>query len=81
MLGENLNNYHLKKKIGYLPENHKYPPYLKGGEVLKYFGKLSGLESTGLDKKIDGLLELVKLSKWKKTKVKSYSKGMMQRLG
>ena len=81
LLGENLNNYHLKKKIGYLPENHKYPPYLKGGEVLKYFGKLSGLESTGLDKKIDGLLELVKLSKWKKTKVKSYSKGMMQRLG
>ena len=34
-----------------------------------------------LDKKIDGLLDLMKLLKWKKSKVKTYSKGMMQRLG
>lgn len=81
ILEQDINNFHLKKKIGYLPENHKYPPYLKGGEVLNYFGKLSGLNGEGLDKKIDELLELVKLSKWKRTKVKAYSKGMMQRLG
>jgi ABC-2 type transport system ATP-binding protein len=64
-----------------LPENHKYPPYLKGGEVLHFFGKLSGLEGQQLSKKIDEMLELVKLTEWKKTKVKAYSKGMMQRLG
>ena len=81
MLGENINNYKLKKSIGYLPENHKYPSYLNGGEVLRFFGKLSGIDGKELDKKIDELLELVKLSKWKKTKVKAYSKGMMQRLG
>jgi ABC-2 type transport system ATP-binding protein len=81
MLGEDLNNYKLKKLIGYLPENHKYPSYLKGGEVLRFFGKLSGIDGKNLDKIIDELLELVKLSQWKKTKVKAYSKGMMQRLG
>jgi len=81
LLGEDINNYHLKKKIGYLPEDHKYPPYLAGGEVLKFFGKLSGLNGPILDKRIDELLELVNLSKWKKSKVKTYSKGMMQRLG
>jgi ABC-2 type transport system ATP-binding protein len=81
ILEENLSNYTVKKRVGYLPENHKYPPYLKGGEVLKFFGKLSGMNGTILDKKIDELLELVKLSQWKKTKVKAYSKGMMQRLG
>ena len=81
MLGEDINNYKLKKSIGYLPENHKYPSYLKGGEVLRFFGKLSGIDGKNLDKKIDELLELVKLSQWKKTKVKAYSKGMMQRLG
>jgi ABC-2 type transport system ATP-binding protein len=64
-----------------LPEDHKYPPYLTGGDVLKFFGKLSGLNGTSLDKRIDELLELVNLSKLKKTKVKTYSKGMMQRLG
>ena len=81
MLGADIGNYKLKKSVGYLPENHKYPSYLKGGEVLRYFGKLSGIDGKVLDIKIDELLELVKLSKWKKTKVKSYSKGMMQRLG
>jgi ABC-2 type transport system ATP-binding protein len=81
ILAEEINNYKLKTRIGYLPEDHKFPPYLKGGEVLKYFGKLSGLEGKNLDKKIDELLELVKMAQWKKYKVKGYSKGMMQRLG
>lgn len=81
LLGENISNYKVKKKVGYLPENHKYPPYLNGGEVMRFFGRLSGLESRYLDKRIDELLDMMKLLKWKKTKVKAYSKGMMQRLG
>ena len=81
ILNEDISNYKVKNKIGYLPENHKYPSYLTGGDVLKFFGKLNRLDGEGFEKKIDELLELVKLSKWKKTKVKAYSKGMMQRLG
>ena len=81
VLGEPTSNYKVKKRVGYLPENHKYPPYLTGGEVMNFFGKLSGLDGKILEKKIDELLDLMKLLKWKKTKVKNYSKGMMQRLG
>ena len=81
ILNEDISNYKVKSKVGYLPENHKYPSYLTGGNVLKFFGKLNGLEGNSFEKKIDELLELVKLSNWKKTKVKAYSKGMMQRLG
>ena len=81
ILNEDITNYHIKSKVGYLPENHKYPSYLNGGEVLQFFGKLSGLEGDYLNKRIDELLTLVKLSQWKKAKVKNYSKGMMQRLG
>ncbi len=81
ILNEDISNYKIKNKIGYLPENHKYPSYLTGDDVLKFFGKLNGLEGKDFGKKIDELLELVKLSNWKKTKVKAYSKGMMQRLG
>jgi ABC-2 type transport system ATP-binding protein len=81
ILGGGINDYRVKSKIGYLPENHKYPAYLTGGEVLKFFGKLSGLDGIILDKKIDEMLELVQMTKWKKSKVKTYSKGMMQRLG
>jgi ABC-2 type transport system ATP-binding protein len=81
ILNENFSNIKIKRKIGYLPENHKYPPYLSGGETLKFFGQLSGLDGTLLDKKIDELLELMNLTRWKKSKIKTYSKGMMQRLG
>ncbi|MGD1006502.1 MAG: ABC transporter ATP-binding protein [Ignavibacteriaceae bacterium] len=81
ILGGEINDYRVKSKIGYLPENHKYPAYLTGGEVLQFFGKLSGLDGLELEKKIDEMLELVQMTKWKKSKLKTYSKGMMQRLG
>ena len=81
MLGENYRNVNVKKRIGYLPENHKYPNYMKGGEVLRFYGKLSGMDGQVLENRIDSLLDLMNLSKWKKIKVKTYSKGMMQRLG
>jgi ABC-2 type transport system ATP-binding protein len=81
ILNENISNFRLKSKVGYLPENHRYPAYLTGGEVLNFYGRLSGLEGSTLSRKIDELLDLMNLAKWKKTKVKTYSKGMMQRLG
>lgn len=81
LLNEDIADYKLKKRIGYLPENHKYPSYLTGGQVLNFFGNLSGIDGVVLSKKVDELLELVKLSKWKKSKIKTYSKGMLQRLG
>jgi ABC-2 type transport system ATP-binding protein len=70
-----------KKKVGYLPENHKFPNYLTGEEVLKYFGRLSGMEDKDLNPRIDEYLKLVDMEKARKMKIKKYSKGMMQRLG
>ncbi|MGD8778557.1 MAG: ABC transporter ATP-binding protein [Ignavibacteria bacterium] len=81
VLGQDISNYKLKSKVGYLPENHKFPPFLNGGDVIKYAATLSGYEPDNLDAKIDELLSLVKMLEWKKMKVKKYSKGMMQRLG
>ncbi|MCK9212284.1 MAG: ABC transporter ATP-binding protein [Ignavibacteriaceae bacterium] len=81
MFGEDFTNLHLKKRIGFLPENHKFPNYMTGKEVLTFFGKLSGLENLYLAKRIDEMLELVQMTKWSKSKIKTYSKGMMQRLG
>jgi ABC-2 type transport system ATP-binding protein len=81
ILEDDISNYKIKSKVGYLPENHKYPSYLTAKNVLDFFGKLSGVEFNNLSKRIDELLELVKLTKWKNAKVKTFSKGMMQRLG
>ena len=82
IFGTDVKNYKSKKKVGYLPENHKFPNYLTGEQVLAYYGMLSGLKNDDkLKKKIDDYLETMGLSQWKKTKIKKYSKGMMQKLG
>ena len=70
-----------KKKVGYLPENHKYPSYLKGGQVLEYFGRLNGLDEKTIKSKTKEYLTLFGIEKWEKTNIKKYSKGMLQRLG
>jgi ABC-2 type transport system ATP-binding protein len=70
-----------KKKIGYLPENHKFPNYMNGEQVLHYFGMLSGMSKNDAVSKTDMYLKMVGMDKWKKIKIKKYSKGMMQRLG
>jgi ABC-2 type transport system ATP-binding protein len=82
VFGLDASNSKWKKRVGYLPENHKFPNYLTGEQVLSYYGRLSGMSSgTELHKKINDLLEVMNLTKWKSTKIKKYSKGMMQKLG
>lgn len=75
------NSTNVKMKLSYLAENHTYPRYLTGEQVLQYFGALSGVHGKKLRDKIDETLELVGMTKWRTTKVKKYSKGMTQRIG
>jgi len=81
IFGESIKNEKYKTRVGYLPENHKFPNYLTGEEVLHYFGMLSGLTKADVKSRSDEYLKIVDMEKWKKTKIKKYSKGMMQRLG
>ncbi len=81
ILGMPLGSIKAKEKIGYLPENHRYPLHLTGEQVLNYFGKLSGVEQSTLKARVDETLGLVGMTEWRNMKVRKYSKGMMQRLG
>ncbi len=74
------NQIKIKEKIGYLPENHKFLPYLTPVETLKYFSNLSNKYDIS-ENEIDTMLSLVGLLQVKKKKIKTFSKGMMQRLG
>ena len=40
---KDISNESYKKKVGYLPESHKFPNYLTGEQVLHFFGLLSGM--------------------------------------
>lgn len=82
IFGTEVTNPRWKNKVGYLPENHKFPSYLTGEQVLSYYGLLSGMkDGAKMQKRIDEMLALMNLTQWRKTKIKKYSKGMMQKLG
>ena len=71
------SNKFIKSSLGYLPENVSFYPQLTGRDVLYYFGKLKGVSK----KQCDSLIERVGLHHACLRKVKTYSKGMKQRLG
>jgi len=70
-----------RRRVGYLPEGHRFPGYLTARETLSVFGRMSGVDSATLSRRIPELLERVRLEKWARVRVKKFSKGMVQRLG
>lgn len=65
--------------IGYSPETPYFPPFLTGMEVLSYYGALQNIPKKEQSETGKALLELVGLEN-DDTKIKFYSKGMLQRL-
>lgn len=70
-----------REAVGFLPENPYFYKYLTGEETLRFFGRLCGLHGGRLKERINELLELVGLSKARKRRLGTYSKGMLQRIG
>jgi ABC-2 type transport system ATP-binding protein len=81
MLGRPVGDKTTLRKVGYLPEHHKFPEYLTAAQVLDYFGALSDVPRRERRKRSPQLLGLVGIDKWADHKVKGFSKGMRQRLG
>lgn len=73
------DNLKVRNLIGYLPENVTLYGDLTAVENLRFFGKLSGVKN--VDAAIEDTLKLLEFSEWKNRKVKTYSKGMRQRIG
>lgn len=68
-------------RVGYLPENHRFPRYLTGRQTLDFFGALSKTPRKTRIKRGNELLDIVGMGAWADRKVSLYSKGMMQRIG
>ncbi|MCP4116035.1 MAG: ABC transporter ATP-binding protein [Desulfobacteraceae bacterium] len=71
----------VRKKIGYLPENPTFYSHLTAEEILKFGGKIAGIKTKELNRRIDELLVRLNLIHAKKQKLRTYSKGMVQRTG
>lgn len=70
-----------KDEIGYLSQNTDFKQWMSCEESLKFFGSLSGLSKSYLNKNIDKVLEDVGLKEKNDYKVEELSGGMKQRLG
>ena len=70
-----------RQHIGYLPELTYYYKFLTAEELLRFYARVFGIPRGVADKRIDVLLKLVELEDARKRPIKTYSKGMQQRVG
>ena len=75
----NQDRNHILQRVGAIVEKPDFYGYLSAYKNLEILGKISGVEIN--KKKIMEILELVGLDKRYKSKVKTFSHGMKQRLG
>jgi ABC-type multidrug transport system ATPase subunit len=69
-----------KAQVGYVPEEAHVYTYLTGPEYLRMVGRLRGLGSSALERKIDRFLRLFGLDRDYHASLASYSKGMRQKI-
>jgi ABC-2 type transport system ATP-binding protein len=70
-----------RQRIGYLPELTYYYKFLTAQELLRFYAKIFGIPRAETEKRIASLLKLVELEHAARRPIKSYSKGMQQRVG
>jgi len=70
-----------RQRIGYLPENLQVPAHHTANSALDFYGGLSGMSRAEVHRRRADLLEMVELEKRAGEYVRTYSKGMRQRLG
>jgi ABC-2 type transport system ATP-binding protein len=82
ILGHDIQDVSMHKRIGYLPENPYFYDYLTAREFLDYCAEIFGFPAAERKKRAANLLARVKLDekRWD-TQLRKFSKGMLQRVG
>jgi len=82
ILGHDISDVQMHRRIGYCPENPYFYDYLTARELMNYFGELFGFDKAKRTAKCEELLDAVGLAeKDRKRQLRKYSKGMLQRVG
>ncbi|WP_456448172.1 ATP-binding cassette domain-containing protein [Oceanithermus sp.] len=71
----------VKRRVGYLPDTVGFYDDLSGRENLRYTAALNGMHGPGVDARIDEALASMGLTDAADRPVRTYSRGMKQRLG
>lgn len=81
LLGEPVGTRAVRARIGFLPEHFRFYDWLSASELMLFHGRLCGLAEDTLRRKVPRLLERVGLGEQHNKPIRSFSKGMMQRVG
>ncbi len=71
----------VRRLVGYLPDQPVLYDYLTAEEQLMLCARLGGLSGPALRKRVGALLDLVALTHVRDRRLRSFSKGMLQRVG
>jgi ABC-2 type transport system ATP-binding protein len=71
----------VRRRVGFLPENPSFYDHLTAEELLTYFAGLCGLRGPDLRRRVSTALDDVELGSERRMRLRSYSKGMIQRVG
>jgi ABC-2 type transport system ATP-binding protein len=69
-----------KARLGFIPDRPFVYDKLTGAEFLRFAAALYGQQGPSVERRIDELLELFELARWKNELTESYSHGMRQKL-
>jgi ABC-2 type transport system ATP-binding protein len=70
-----------RERVGYLPENFRFHDWLTGAELLEFHGRLAHMAADERRRRIPEVLKLVGLAGRGDDRIRTYSKGMTQRIG
>ena len=81
ILGKPVGDVSVRRRLGFLAENPYYYDYLTAEELLTYFARLFGYESSDAKTRVARVLDQVGLGAERRLRLRRFSKGMVQRVG
>ena len=81
IFGLDVSDTRSRQALGYLPELTYYYKFLTGRELLRFYAKLFEIPSAEAERRIENLLALVEMKPAADKPIRTYSKGMQQRIG
>ena len=81
VLGHDVRETEYRRQVGFLPEAPYFYDYLTGREFLRFYARLCGVPRAERPARIAQLLDWVGLAHAGDARLRTYSKGMLQRVG
>jgi ABC-2 type transport system ATP-binding protein len=81
LLGRPITDREARRRAGFLPEHFRFHDWLTAAEFLHVHGQLYAMEPAQLNRRAQSLLDRVGLAPFRDKQLRTFSKGMLQRIG